>query len=125
MKIHPELNLIQAIYMVKHPSVHAKVNIACDREAEIGRTIFQGKQTINPTIPNKVGVVLEVEGKQVFRNMKEQIFHVSHAPELLGYLEKFEWGESIYNIDWESHKNPIRLSPGWRFTVDNVLLNWL
>ena len=82
--------------MAKHSSVHAKVNIACDREAERGHILFQGKQTVNPIIPNEVGAVLEVEGKHIFRNMKEKIFHVSHSPELIGYLEKIEWGESIH-----------------------------
>ena len=57
--------------MAKHPSVHEKVNIACDREAERGHILFKGKQTVNPIIPNEVGAVLEVEGKHVFRNMKE------------------------------------------------------
>ena len=44
MKIHPDLNLAQAKHMAKHPSVHAKVNIACDREAERGHTLFHGKK---------------------------------------------------------------------------------
>ena len=61
MKIHPDVNLVQAIHMAKHPSVHAKVNIACDREAERGHTLFHGQQVSNPIIPNEVGAVLEVK----------------------------------------------------------------
>ena len=73
MKLHPEINLVQAIHMAKHPSVHVKISIVCDREIERGHTLFQGKQTVNPIIPNEVGAVLEVEGKHVFRNTKEKI----------------------------------------------------
>lgn len=60
--------------MAKHPSVHAKVNIACDREAERGNTLFQGKQSVHPITPNEVGAVLEVKGKPVFINMKDIFF---------------------------------------------------
>ena len=41
MKIHPDLTMKQATHMVKHPSVHAKVNIACDKEAETGHVQFR------------------------------------------------------------------------------------
>ena len=44
MKIHPGITVSQAIQIAKHPSVHAKVNIACDKEAEAGHIIFHGKQ---------------------------------------------------------------------------------
>ena len=41
-------------------------------------------------------------------------------------LEKFEWGESIHTIDWESHKKAHNtLPPDRRSTVSNVLFNWL
>ena len=126
MKIHLDLNLAQAKHMAKHSSVYAKVNIACDKEAERGHTLFHGKQNNNPIIPNKVGAVLEVEGKHIFRNMKEKIFHISHAPELMVYLEKFEWGEYIHEIDWESHEKAHQTLPtGRRFLVSKVLFNWL
>ena len=39
--------------MVKHHSVHTNVNIACDREAERGHVIFQGKQSVNPHHPEQ------------------------------------------------------------------------
>ena len=58
MKIHPDITILQAIEMAKHPSVHAKVNIACDKEAEAGHIIFHGKQSENYNVPNEVGAVL-------------------------------------------------------------------
>ena len=43
MKNNLELNLLQVIHMAKHPSEHVKVNIACDKEPELGHTLFHGK----------------------------------------------------------------------------------
>ena len=112
--------------MEKYSNVHAKFNIACDREGERGHILFHGKQISISIIPNEVGAVLKVESKKIFRNMKENIFHVSHVPELIGYLEKIEWGESIHTIDWECHKKAHQtLSTGRRFLVSKVLFNWL
>jgi len=91
-------------HMSKHQSVHSKVNITCDKEAEAGHIIFHGKQSNNPILPNEVGAVLKVGGQDIFRRMKEKIHYAAHASEMLGYLENFEWRELLHIIDWEAHK---------------------
>ena len=60
--------------MAKKPSVHAHVNIACDKEAERGYELFHGQHSVNPIIPNEVGAVLEIEGNKLFRNMQDFFF---------------------------------------------------
>ena len=58
--------------------------------------------------------------------MKEKIHYATHAPEMLGYLETFEWGESIHIIDWEAHKKDILSLPqGRKFPVSKTLFNWI
>lgn len=67
MKINPALTWTEAKLKVQNPSVHAKLNIACDREAELGRKIFGGRQRSNMTLPDEVGVVLKIGGRHIFR----------------------------------------------------------
>ena len=40
-------------------------------------------------LPNEVGAVLEVGGQEICIWMKDKIHYAAHAPEMLGYLEKF------------------------------------
>ena len=62
-------------------------------------------------MPDEVGAVLTIEGTQIFRKMKEAIFFAAHAPEMIEYLQKYEWGESFDFIDWQSHKKAWESTP--------------
>ena len=68
IKTYSELNILQAIHMAKHPSVHAKVNIACDKETELGNMLFHRNQYTNHSLPNEVRAVLEVGGNEIFQD---------------------------------------------------------
>ena len=55
-------------------------------------------------ILNKVETILEIGGKHIFRQMKEDVNHIAYAPEMLKYLKKYELGEAMECIDWGSHR---------------------
>ena len=108
--------------MAKHPSVHAKVNIACDKDAEAGHIIFHGKQSKNSIFPNEVGAVLEVGGQLICRRMKEKIHHAAHAPEMLGYLENSNGGNSTYNRLGSTQERHVKFTSGTQiFGKQNAL----
>ena len=67
IKINSSLTWAEAKQKAHNPSVHAQLNIACDREAEFGRTIFGGRQRPNMIIPHEIGAVLEIGGRHIFR----------------------------------------------------------
>ena len=90
MKIDPQLSFAGAIRKAKNPTVQAQVNIACDKEATRGQVIFRGRQRENGILPEEVGAVLTIEGKQIFRKMKEAIYFAAHAPDMKVHLEKYE-----------------------------------
>ena len=73
MKIHKSLTMEEATKRAKTPSREALINIACDKAAEKGRTIFQGKPRTNPITPKEAQVVLDIGGTHIFRNMKKQV----------------------------------------------------
>ena len=126
MKINPSLTWAEAKLKAQTPSVHAQLNIACDREAEAGRAIFGGFQRTNMITPDETGAVLEIGGRHIFRQMKDHINHAAHAPGMLVYLEKYEWGEAMDYIDWDSHRKAIEsLTQGQRFSVSKRIFNWL
>ena len=61
--------------------------------------MFKGRQRENGILPEEVGAVLTIEGKHIFRKMKEAIYFAAHAPDMKVHLEKYEWGESFGTID--------------------------
>ena len=42
--------------------------------------------------------------------------YAARAPEMIGYPEKIEWGESIHFIDWDAHKKASLSLPRGRKT---------
>ena len=126
MKIDPQLSYKEAIEKAKKPSVQAQVNMVCDKEATRGQEIFRDRQKENGILPDEVGAVLTIEGKQIFRKMKEAIYFAAHAPEMVEYLAKYEWGEGFGLIDWKSHKKAWESTPpGQRFSVSKRVFGWL
>ena len=77
-------------------------------------------------MPEEVGAVLIIEGKQIFRKMKGAIYFAGHDPDMQVYLEKYEWGESFGIIDWKAHKQAWESTPpGQRFSVSKRVFGWL
>ena len=63
------------------------VNIAYDKEATRGQTFFKSKHRENAILPEEVGALLMIEGKQILRKMKEAIYFAAHALDMKTHLE--------------------------------------